>query len=120
MDFFDLFKHETETVNFGNGDIILKCGELSDVMYVLIEGEAEIKLGNQVVYHAKPGTLLGELALLDKAPSSTDVVAKTACRLVSIDERRFLFLVQQTPNFALHVMKVIAERLRAMNQRVQG
>jgi len=120
MDFSDLFKHETETVNFGVGDIILKCGELSDVMYVLIEGEAEIKLGDQVVYQAKPGTLLGELALIDHTPSSTDVVAKTACRLVSIDERRFLFLVQQTPNFALDVMKVIAERLRAMNQRVLG
>lgn len=32
-----------------------------------------------------------------------------------IDKRRFLFLIQQTPNFALDVMKVIAERLRAMN-----
>ena len=41
----------------------------------------------------------------------------TGCRLVAIDKRRFLFLVQQTPSFALDVMKVITERLRMMNQR---
>lgn len=115
MDFSNLFRHETETVNYAAGETILKCGEMSDVMYVVIEGEAEIRLGEQIIYTAKTGTLLGELGLIDHNPGSADVVARTACRLVAIDKRRFLFLVQQTPNFALDVMKVIAERLRAMN-----
>ena len=37
------------------------------------------------------------------------------CRLVAIDERRFKFLVQQTPNFSLQLMRVIADRLRRMD-----
>lgn len=118
MDFSSLFRHETETVNFAAGDAILRCGEISGVMYVLIEGEAEIKVADQVVFVVSPGGLLGELSLIDHAPGSADVVAKTACKLVAIDSHRFRFLVQQTPNFALEVMKIIAERLRAMNQRV--
>lgn len=115
MDFANLFRHETETVNFAAGNTILKCGETSEVMYVVMEGEAEIKLGELVIFTAKMGALLGELGLIDHSPCIADVIAKTACRLVAIDKRRFLFLVQQTPNFALDVMKVIADRLRAMN-----
>ncbi|MBU1690491.1 MAG: cyclic nucleotide-binding domain-containing protein [Gammaproteobacteria bacterium] len=115
MDFSNLFRHETETVNFSSGETILKCGEMSDVMYVMLEGEAEVRLGEQVIYTAQTGTLLGELGLIDHIPGSADVIARTDCRLVAIDKRRFLFLIQQTPNFALDVMKVIAERLRAMN-----
>jgi CRP/FNR family cyclic AMP-dependent transcriptional regulator len=42
-------------------------------------------------------------------------VAKSACRLALVDEKRFLFMVQQTPFFALHVMRVLATRLRWMN-----
>jgi len=42
------------------------------------------------------------------------VVAKTDCRLVPINEKRFLILVHQTPIFALLVMKTLAERLRRM------
>lgn len=120
MNFSNLFRHETDAVNFAAGSTILKRGEVSDVMYVVMEGEAEIMLGGEVIHVAGPGSLLGELALIDHTPGTADVVARTACRLVAIDERRFRFLVQQTPNFALDVMRVIAERLRAMNQRLGG
>ncbi len=120
MDFSSLFRHETDTVNFAAGDTILKQGEMSAVMYVLMDGEAEIRLDDRLVCSVGPGALLGELALIEQTPGSADVVAKTACKLVAIDEHRFRFLVQQTPNFAVDVMKVIAQRLRAMNQRIAG
>lgn len=118
MDFSHLFKHETDTVNVPVGTTILTHGEVYDFMYVLLEGEAEIRLGSEVISTAAQGALLGELALVDHTPGSADVVARTDCRLVKIDERRFRFLVQQTPNFAIDVMKVIVARLRAMNQRL--
>ncbi len=120
MDFASLFRHETDTVNFAAGETIVRHGEVLDVMYVLIEGEAEIKVGEQPLCEIGPGALVGELALIDRTPGNADVVAKSACRLVSINEHRFRFLIQQTPNFALEVMRVIAERLRAMNRRVAG
>lgn len=120
MDFSHLFKHETDTVSVGAGHEILKRGETHDFMYVLLEGEAEIRLGEVLISTVIQGALLGELALIDHAPGSADVIARTDCRLVRIDERRFKFLVQQTPNFAIDVMKVIVARLRAMNQRIDS
>ena len=45
-------------------------------------------------------------------PRSATAITRTDAELVPIDEKRFLFLVQQTPFFALQVMRVMAERLR--------
>jgi len=118
MNLLNLFRHETDTVNFEAGRTILTPGERDKVMYILLEGEAEISVAGTVVEIAKPGALLNELALIDNAPGSATVVARTACRLVAVDERRFRFLVQQTPNFALDVMQALADRLRAMNNRL--
>lgn len=58
------------------------------------------------------------MALIDRNTRSATAVAKTACKLVPIDEKRFKFLVQQTPNFALQLMRIIAERLRRMDERL--
>lgn len=56
---------------------------------------------------------MGELALIDKAPRSGTAVVASEATVVPVDERRFLFLVQQTPFFALNVMRVMADRLRS-------
>jgi CRP-like cAMP-binding protein len=58
--------------------------------------------------------VIGEMALIDTKARSATVVAKTDCRLVPINEKRFLVLVHETPIFALLVMKTLAERLRRM------
>jgi CRP/FNR family transcriptional regulator, cyclic AMP receptor protein len=61
------------------------------------------------------GALLGEMALIDDNPRTANAVVKRASKLAQIDRRRFHFLVQQTPHFATHVMKTLADRLRRMN-----
>jgi CRP-like cAMP-binding protein len=52
------------------------------------------------------------MALIDRAPRSATVEAITDCQFVCVDQKRFKFLVTETPNFALGVMKVLADRLR--------
>ncbi len=75
----------------------------------------DVRLGDYVVETAREGVLVGEMALIDESPRCANAVAKTACRLAPVDERRFHFLVQQHPHFATHVMKELAARLRRMN-----
>jgi len=58
------------------------------------------------------------MALVDQQPRSANALAKTDCKLIPIDEKRFRFLIQQTPNFALSVMRVMAARLRHMDALV--
>ena len=111
----ELFRHDSGALSLAPGDFLFRENEPGDKMYVLLEGEMEVLLGNLVVEKAAPGALLGEMALIDSSPRTASVVAKTPCRLAEIDLRRFHFLVQQTPNFATHVMKVLSARLRRMN-----
>ena len=115
MDPAELFRQETNTLQLAPGDFLFREGEEADKMYVLLEGEIDIFLGDFVLEIAGPGSLLGEMALIDQTPRTANAVAKKASCLAQIDRRRFHFLVQQTPHFATHVMKVLADRLRHMN-----
>jgi len=81
-------------------------------MYVLMKGSAVVTVGDIVVERAEAGAILGELALIEQVPRSATVTAATDCQFLPIDAKRFQFLVHQTPHFALHVMKVMADRLR--------
>lgn len=85
-------------------------------MYVVLKGEVEVSLNNAPIETIAPGELFGELSLVDQSPRSATATAKTDCVLVPIGERRFLFLVQETPYFALHVMSIMAKRLRRRTQ----
>lgn len=116
MNTLDLFRTETEAASFSSGDIIFKEGQPGDKMYVVKEGEVEISVKGQIVLTAGPGELLGEMALIDSVCRSATATARTDCQLIPIDEKRFTFLVQQTPFFSLHVMRILVERLRKMNQ----
>ena len=55
----------------------------------------------------------GEMALIDLEARSATAVAKTDCSLVPINEKRFLYMVEETPFFAITVMRVLSRRLRA-------
>ena len=50
--------------------------------------------------------------LIDGAPRAASAKAKTACEVAPITEKTFLFLVHETPFFAISVMRALAERLR--------
>jgi CRP/FNR family transcriptional regulator, cyclic AMP receptor protein len=112
-----LFRH-SETVKFHAGQIIFRAEETGTQMYVVSEGEVEVRIGHHILDIVGPGSIVGEMALIDQGPRSATAVAKTDCRLVAIDQSRFEFLVQQTPFFSLAVMKVMADRLRRTNARV--
>jgi CRP/FNR family cyclic AMP-dependent transcriptional regulator len=112
----DLFKHETETTELAPGDVLFKEGDPGDCMYILLEGAMDIRVRNATVEKSERGALLGEMALIDRSPRGATVVATEPSRLVRVDERRFNFIIQQNPFFARHLMKVLVDRLRHMNE----
>jgi len=114
----DLFSKDTDTVNLATGETLFTEGDVGDKMYVLLEGTMDVLIAGKVVETAEAGSLLGEIALIEKSPRSATIVATTPCRLAQVDQRRFHFMVQQTPFFATHVMHVLAGRLRSMDKWV--
>jgi CRP-like cAMP-binding protein len=114
----DLFSRETDTVNLAPGDPLFKAGDPGDAMFVLLDGAMDVMVGGKVVEHSTRGAIVGEMALIDQSPRGATVIAREPSRLAKIDQRRFLQLIQLNPFFATHVMKVLADRLRRMNQLV--
>jgi len=100
------------------GEPIFSAYDMGAEMYVVLEGEVELTIDGKVLEVLGPGEPFGEMALIDQAPRTATAIAKTPCKLAVISEKRFLFLVQQTPHFALQIMKVMADRLRKMNARL--
>ena len=113
----DMFATEAEPRVCRAGETIFREHDMGAEMYVVLEGEVELRIGANVVETLGPGEPFGEMALIDQAPRVATAMAITDCKLAVIPEKRFLFMVQTTPHFALQVMKVIADRLRKMNER---
>jgi CRP/FNR family transcriptional regulator, cyclic AMP receptor protein len=112
MNLVELFRYETDLQSLPAGQILFNQGEQGELMYILMSGTAEIIVHNKVVETAEAGAIVGELAMIDDNTRSATVIAKTDCRFLPIDRKRFNFLIQETPNFALHVMRMMAGRLR--------
>ena len=113
-----LFRNAPEVLIVAPGKYIFRNGESSKVMYLIIEGEVDLMVGDTVVETAAEGTFIGEMALIDEEPRSASARAKSDCRVFPIDEARFQSLVRDTPFFALQMMKTLARRLRNMDARI--
>ena len=114
----DLFATEANPRVCQPGEEIFRTYDMGFEMYVVLEGEVELKIGENIIETLGPGEPFGEMALIDQAPRTATAIAKGPTKLAVIPEKRFLFMVQTTPHFALQIMKVMADRLRKMNQRV--
>lgn len=108
----NLFRNVPDAQLVPAGAEICRQDEAGDAMFVVIEGTVEISRGDKVLGTVGAGQIFGEMSMLDKTPRAATARAKTDCRIATIDEKRFLFMVQQTPYFALEVMRTISSRLR--------
>lgn len=112
MTSIDIFKKEANFQTFEANQVIFEEGQHGDCMYAIIDGLVEVSANGHPIAIAGPGSIIGEMALIDAGPRSATARAQTACKLVAVDQKRFTFMVQQTPFFAIQVMRIMSERLR--------
>jgi CRP/FNR family transcriptional regulator, cyclic AMP receptor protein len=103
---------------FKAGDVIFHEGDEATELFVIKSGQVRIQIGNRTVAEFGQDSIFGEMALIDSEPRSATAIAANDVELVPVSEKQFLFLVSQTPYFALKVMRVLAQRLRVTNKTV--
>jgi CRP/FNR family cyclic AMP-dependent transcriptional regulator len=113
-----LFEHASDAREVPAGTTIFREGDPRDFMYAVIEGEVDLLVKGRLVETVGPGGIFGEMALIEKSNRVGAAVARTDAKVAPVNEQRFLFLVQQTPNFAVHVMRVLSDRLRRMDEQL--
>ena len=102
------------------GETIYTEGEPGTHMYGIVSGIVELRKGGLLVAKLGPDDVFGERALIDHLPRNLTAIAATETTLAEIDEGLFLFLVHETPTFALGIMRALASRLRDYDEIFGG
>jgi CRP/FNR family transcriptional regulator, cyclic AMP receptor protein len=110
-----LFINAERTLQLDAGDRIFAAGDEGHLMYGVVTGQVALGKDGQELVRIGPDGTFGELAIIDHAPRSLDAVAVEPSTVAVIDERTFLYLVHETPMFALHVMGALAARIRELD-----
>jgi len=103
-------------VTFSAGSVVFNKGDPGSCMYIVQSGVIEMVIGDKVIEICGPNEAIGFMSMIDGATRSSTARVKKACELSLIDQRKFRFVVDEVPNFALYIMGAMARRIRGMSQ----
>lgn len=111
-------------VSLERGAVLFLKGEDGDAAFVVLEGELEVRTvgrdGKELRIATHPeGGLIGEMAVLDGAPRSADVVAARRCTLWRAPRVALLETLRKQPEAALALLTELTARLRAANAALE-
>jgi CRP-like cAMP-binding protein len=104
------------SVTFSAGSIVFNKGDPGSCMYIVQSGLIEMVIGDKVIEICGANEAIGFMSMVDDAPRSSTARVKETCELSLIDQRKFRFMVDEVPNFALYIMGAMARRIRGMSQ----
>lgn len=106
------------------GEALIRQGDEGNALHILIEGQARVTVysanGREIVLeYAGPGTVLGEIALLDGGVRTASVIAMGPVRYLILPRTVFEHVITHNPRIALRLMRELASRLRKANQTIE-
>ncbi len=118
--FFEDFSREelrrvaelAEEVEATEGAKLIDQGRVGQECYVVLEGQAGVYMADEHVATVGPGTMVGEMSLVEHRPRNASVVAETPMKLVAFDTKAFKTLLQEMPKVHDRVMATLAARLK--------
>ena len=96
---------------------IIDQGRVGDACYVIVEGTANVFIRGEFVASVGPGSMTGEMALVEHRPRNATVVAETDMVLVSFGTEEFKKLLERSPHTNERVMAMLNARLAANEAR---
>ena len=93
------------------GAVLVEQGRVGQECYVILEGQAGVYVGGEHITTSGPGSMVGEMALLEHKPRNATVVADTPMKLIVLDTHAFKQLLEEMPKVNDRVMETLAARL---------
>lgn len=104
---------------YREGERIIEQGKTLDRMFIVLEGQAEVRVNGKFVATVAAQSLVGEIEFLDMLPASADVVISREALLIELNNAALTSLMKKQPGLGYVLMSEIARiearRLRAMN-----
>jgi CRP-like cAMP-binding protein len=98
--------------SFGAGERILRRGMSGMSFYVVLDGEASVKVNDEELNRLRPGDFFGEISTLLEEPLTADVTAETAVRVLEIPGPKLEAFLLNYPRVMLRMLKTEARRLQ--------
>lgn len=111
-------------VTVESGRLLFAKGDKGDALYVLLEGEVEVRISNEAgrdvrIAALKPHALIGEMAVLDGGKRSADIAAIRRSRLLRISRDQALAALESEPKALLKLLAEMSRRLRAADSALE-
>lgn len=104
----------TDIIDLPSDRQIMVQGERGAEMFVLVSGAARVERDGQSLGEREPGTVLGEIALIDGGPRTATVTLTTDSRLLVLARREFHAMLDEFPDVRMQVLETVAHRLRSL------
>ncbi|MFI6516066.1 Crp/Fnr family transcriptional regulator [Spirillospora sp. NPDC050679] len=105
--------------SFQRGEVLSRQDERTTRIEVLLRGHCSVlaaaESGEVLLDILDPGSLVGEMAVIDAQPNMASVVARGVVLAATIDSGAFLAYLSESPEASTALMKVMAERIRRSN-----
>jgi CRP-like cAMP-binding protein len=98
--------------SFGAGERILRRGMSGTGFYVILEGEAIVRVGGEELNRLRPGDFFGEVSTLLDEPLTADVIADTPLRVLEIPGPKLEAFLLKYPRVMLRMLQTEARRLQ--------
>ena len=112
-----LVAKRAEDVRVPAGKTLISEGETGHEFFVILDGEARVSRRGRKIATLGAGDAFGELALLEKAPRNSTIIAGSDMELVVLGQREFAGLIDEVPGFARKLLAGMAKRLREADAR---
>ena len=118
-----LLAFTSERVVFREGETVCRQGETGDAAFIIVDGTADILInGNGTdikVAEVGRNAIIGEVAILIDVPRTATVAATSELVTLRITKELFFNLVQEFPEISVEIMRVLAHRLEATNEKLR-
>jgi CRP/FNR family transcriptional regulator, cyclic AMP receptor protein len=114
---------EATTRHLKDGDALFLAGDTGNGCYLLNEGLLKVVVSSakgeeRILAVLGPGTIAGELSVIDGQPRSASVFAIKECQLSFISQATFDECARQHPEIYRFLVDVLAARLRETSEAV--
>jgi CRP-like cAMP-binding protein len=100
-------------VDLGPGKVLAKEGRRGHEFFIVLDGEVDVRHGDQVLETRGPGEYVGEMALMDSRPRTADLVTKTPVTIEVMSSREFQSLLSEVPALSTEIRATMAARRAA-------
>jgi CRP-like cAMP-binding protein len=110
-----VFSNARERRTLATGEVLFSARDAGSQMFGVITGRIELRRGDQVLETVGADGTFGELAIIDDEPRTLTAVAVEPTDVAAINRQEFLFLVHETPMFAIQVMRSLSDRIKNLD-----